>query len=162
MNFSEKTKLTLVANGGMTPLTDELINSWFARKTASNYNCFDDWNFLQNMDPKWVIPAAAVPYMNCVNYWRRFETNFTGKRFFDLKRWGMEYEHVYGNNTRTGVKNDTLRMVWNDPRRALEIPQDAIAAGMEPSQKPNQAPDGETSHAKPFTATLTLDDFRVQ
>ena len=162
MNFSEKTKLTLVANDGMTPLTDDLINSWFARNTSSNYNCFNDWNFLQNMDPKWVISEAAVPYMNCVNYWRRFETNFTGKRFFDLKRWGMEYEHVYGNNTRTGVQNDTLRMVWNDPRRALEIPQDAIAAGMEPSQKANQAPSDETSHSKPFTATLTLDDFRAK
>jgi len=162
MNFSEKMRLTLVSNNGMTQLTDALINSWFARPTNNNYNCFNDWNFLKNMDPNWNVPATAVPYMNCLNYWRRFETNFTGKRFFDLKRWGMEYEHVYGNNTRTGVQNDTLRMVWNDPRRALEIPQDAIAAGMEPSQKPYQAPSDSTSHAKPFTSTLTLNDFRVQ
>ena len=162
MNFSEKTKLTLVANGGMKPLTDAIINDWFAKKTKSNYNCFDNWDFLQNMNPAWVISEAAVPYMNCVNYWRRFETNFTGMRFFDLKRWGMEYYHVYGNNTSTGVVNDTIRMVWNDPRRALEIPQDAIAAGMEPSQKPKQAPNDSTSHAVPFTVSMTLNEFRAQ
>lgn len=165
MNYSEKTKMSYVANDGMTTMTDAHIRSWFDKDRSSertpNYNCFDNWNFLQNMDPAWVVPDSAVAYMNCVNYWRRYETNFTGKRFFDLKRWGMEYEHVYGNNTRTGVHNDTLRMVWNDPRRALEIPQDAIAAGMEPSQKANQAPDS-SSYAKPFTATLTLSELRAK
>ena len=161
MNFSEKTKNTLVANGGMKQLTDAIINDWFAQPTRSNYNCFSDWDFLQNMDPAWVISDAAVPYMNCLNYWRRFETNFTGMRFFDLKRWGMEYYHVYGNNTSTGVQNDTIRMTWNDPRRALEIPQDAIAAGMEPSQKAKQAPDS-SSMARPFNTTMTLNEFRAQ
>ena len=160
MNFSEKTKMTYVANNGMAPLTDDMIKDWFAKNTSSNYNCFDDWEFLKNMDPNWNIPEEAVPYMNCVNYWRRYETNFTGKRFFDLKRWGMEYYHVYGDNTSTGVKNDTIWMRWNDPRRALEIPQDAIAAGMEPSQKANQAPSDSTSHAKPFTASVKLDELR--
>ena len=72
----------------------------------------------------------------------------------------MEYYHVYGDNTSTGVKNDTIWMRWNDPRRALEIPQDAIAAGMEPSQKANQAPSDSTSHAKPFTASVKLDELR--
>ena len=156
MNFSEKTKTTYVANNGMTELTDALINDWFAKNTNDNYNCFDDWDFLKNMDPNWDIPEAAVPYMNCVNYWRRYETNFTGKRFFDLKRWGMEYEHVYGNNTSTGVQNDTLRMVWNDPRRALEIPQDAIAAGMEPSQPASLNIDS-VSHTKP--ASFIVDEL---
>ena len=157
MNFSEQTKTTLVANGGMTPMTDALIHSYFGVPT--NYNCFENWDFLKNMDPNWNISAEAVPYMNCVNYWRRFETNFTGKRFFDLKRWGMEYYHVYGNNTSTGVQNDTIRMTWNDPRRALEIPQDAIAAGMEPSQPTSKTTNGSTSNIKPFSATTDLSEL---
>ena len=136
MNFSEKTKTTLVANGGMTPMTDALIHSYFGVPT--NYNCFENWDFLN---------------------WRRFETNFTGKRFFDLKRWGMEYYHVYGNNTSTGVQNDTIRMTWNDPRRALEIPQDAIAAGMEPSQPTSKTTNGSTSNIKPFSATTDLSEL---
>ncbi|MCR4602093.1 MAG: RagB/SusD family nutrient uptake outer membrane protein [Prevotella sp.] len=156
MNFSEKSKETYAAQNGMLPLTDDMIKDWFAKETKDNYNCFDDWDFLKNMDPNWVISADAVPYMNCVNYWRRYETNFTGKRFFDLKRWGMEYYHVYGTNTSTGVQNDTIRMTWNDPRRALEIPQDAIAAGMEPSQPASLTTD-TTSHVKP--ASMTIDEL---
>ena len=151
MNFSEKTLATYASNDGMTPLTDELIKSWFA--TEGNYNCFANWDFLKNMDPEWQVDSVAVPYMNCVNYFRRFETNFTGKRFFDLKRWGIEYSHEWG------VNNEVLTMTWNDPRRALEIPQDAIAAGMEPSQ-PVSPPSDSTSYAKPFTAPLS--ELRAQ
>ena len=127
-NFSETNKLTYAANGNMVPLTEEVIQSWFAKETKNNYNCFNDWNFVTNMSPDYVIPAEAVPYMNCLNYWRRYETNFTGLRFFDLKRWGMEWTHIYG------IDNVEYTMTWNDPRKALEVPQDAIAAGLEPSR----------------------------
>lgn len=151
MKFSDKSWDTYVANNGMTPLTDAMINDWFAKVTKANYNCFDDWNFLQNMDPNWIIPGTAVPYMNCVNYFRRFETNYTGKRLFDLKRWGMEWDHEYG------VDNEVFHMSWNDPRKAIEIPQDAIAAGMEPSQ--SYLPKDSTSFTKP--ADICADDLRM-
>ena len=126
--FSASTKQSYAANGGMVVITEAILNSWFSRKTATNYNCFDDWNFVTNMSPDYVIPAEAGPYMNCLNYFRRYETNFTGMRFFDLKRWGMEYTHEYGLN------NVKYTLTWNDPRRALEVPQDAIASGLEPSR----------------------------
>jgi hypothetical protein len=126
LKFSPKTKGNYA--NYMNPLTHEMIMSWFAKKTASNYNCFDDWNFLTNMCPEIVLPAKGVPYMNALNYFRRYETNFTGMRFFDLKRWGMEYSHEYG------LDNEVYFMAWNDPRRALEVPQDAIASGLQPSR----------------------------
>jgi hypothetical protein len=152
MNFSDKTRDIYVANNGMTALTDEMINDWFAKNTTSNYNCFDDWEFLKRMNPDWNIPEAAVPYMNCVNYFRRYETNFTGKRLFDLKRWGMEWSHEYG------VDNEVITMTWNDPRKAIEIPQDAIAAGMEPSQPASLTTNDSTSITKP--ASFSIDDLR--
>ena len=80
------------------------------------------------MSPDYIIPDAATPLMNCLNYFRRYELNFTGMRFFDLKRWGMEYSHEYG------LDNEVYTMTWNDPRRALEVPEDAIASGLEPSR----------------------------
>lgn len=126
--FSPSAKQTYAANNGMIPLAESHINGWFARKTEANYNCFDDWNFVTNMSPDYVIPATAVPYMNCLNYLRRYETNFTGLRFFDLKRWGMEYTHEYG------LHNEKYTLTWNDVRRAIEVPQDAIASGLEPSR----------------------------
>ena len=126
--FSASTKETYERNARMTPLTVDIINDWFARKKSNNYNCFDDWNFVTNMSPDYVISADKVPYMNALNYFRRFETNFTGMRFFDLKRWGMEYSHEYG------LDNELYYMKWDDPRRALEVPEDAIASGLEPSR----------------------------
>ncbi len=126
--FSNSTKETYERNARMTPLTEEMINTWFAKKRNNNYNCFDDWNFVTNMSPDYVIDQEKVPYMNALNYFRRFETNFTGMRFFDLKRWGMEYSHEYG------LDNEVYYLKWNDPRRALEVPEDAIASGLEPSR----------------------------
>ena len=126
--FSANLSATYKANEGMSVLTMDILNSWFDRKRGNNYNCFDDWNFVTNMSPDYVIPAEATPYMNCLNYFRRYELNFTGMRFFDLKRWGMEYSHEYGLN------NELYYMAWNDPRRALEVPEDAIASGLEPSR----------------------------
>ncbi len=127
---SQKFSETALNNYGevLNPLTKEMILDWFAKDTEDNYNCFNDWNFVSNMSPDYIIPAVAVPYMNCVNYFRRFETNFSGMRFFDLKRWGMEYSHEYGLN------NEVYYMKWDDPRRALEVPEDAIASGLEPSR----------------------------
>ncbi len=126
--FSNSTKETYERNARMTPLTEDMINNWFAKKRNNNYNCFDDWNFVTNMSPDYVIDQEKVPYMNALNYFRRFETNFTGMRFFDLKRWGMEYSHEYG------LDNEVYYLKWNDPRRALEVPEDAIASGLEPSR----------------------------
>ena len=40
----------------------------------------------------------------------------------------MEYSHF------VGADNVEYKLTWNDERRAVEVPQDAIAAGMEPSR----------------------------
>ena len=145
--FTTSTKETYERNARMTPLTEDMINNWFAKKRNNNYNCFDDWNFVSNMSPDYVISEEKVPYMNALNYFRRFETNFSGLRFFDLKRWGMEYTHEYGLN------NEVYTMTWNDPRRALEVPEDAIASGLEPS-RPLTVDSTSTEHVIPASHFL--------
>ena len=64
--------------------------------------------------------------MNCLNEFRRFETMFEGLRFFDLKRWGVEWEHT------VSVNADALSA--NDARRAIEVPWEVISAGLESSR----------------------------
>lgn len=91
-------------------------------------NCFRDWNFTQNMSSSFVVPAEAVPYMNCVNDFRRYETVFDGLRFFDLKRWGMEYSHT------VGVTKNVKESKYDDAIRAIEVPWEALSAGMETSR----------------------------
>lgn len=47
------------------------------------------------------IPADVLPYWNCLNDMRRYETAWTGLRFFDLKRWGLPITHVYDADAKT-------------------------------------------------------------
>ena len=134
--------LTIFYPNGVTPLTDALIQSWYGvgneikvttgpdgKYTRKGHeNCFDSWAFAANMGIN--VPDAAIPYMNCVNDFRRYEHIWEGHRFFDLKRWGIEYSHFIG------PKNEEIRLAWDDMRRAIEVPQDAQSGGLQSSRIP--------------------------
>ena len=66
--------------------------------------------------------------MNCVNDFRRFETVYDGLRFFDLKRWGIDYTHV------VGVNKQRIENNYDDAIRAIEVPWEALSAGMDSSR----------------------------
>ena len=70
--------------------------------------------------------------MNCLNDMRRYETAWTGLRFFDLKRLGIPYTHVYGPE----AAKYELRA--HDTRLAIELPQEVLLAGLE-SSRPGQS-----------------------
>ncbi len=124
-SFHEKDKQSFVTPKYIYYLTDEMLNSNFKNTaTTKKANCFDNWDFLTtNISSDIVVSPAAVPYMNCLNDFRRFENSFEGIRFFDLKRWGMEWTHYYGLDKTPYV------MTGNDTRRALEAPWEAMANG---------------------------------
>ncbi len=115
---------------GMRPLTRDDIEKYY--KDPKKCNVLASWDFTQNMDPNFVVPKNYEYYMNCINDMRRYETAYTGHRFFDLKRWGMEWSHTYGN----AESSTTVTLAWNDPRRAIEVPQEVLAAGLESSHAP--------------------------
>lgn len=83
-------------------------------------------------------------WMNCVLHFRRLETIHDGNRFFDLKRLGIEYEHWIGKDPKEMIPERIERLTWNDPRRALQIPQEVIAAGMQANEE------GGNSEEPPF------------
>lgn len=125
--FSEDDKRTFFANGALVYLTREMLESYYS--DPSNYNCFADWDFTKDLTSELEIPANIVPYMNCVNEFRRFELNFEGMRFLDMKRWGMPIRHEYGPYLEEYVLDA------QDPRRAIEIPLDAASAGLKSSRE---------------------------
>ena len=77
----------------------------------------------QDMDPAWVITAEQMPFVHCAIHFRRIEGLHDGLRWHDLKRYGIEIEHVQG-------KDAPRKLVWNDDRRAIQLPQEVIVAGM--------------------------------
>ena len=123
--FSEEDKKNYLSTGYIKYMTDAILQSNF-RNTGKNKkaNCLDDWNFItENISSDIVITDEAVPYMNCLNDFRRFEHSFEGMRFFDLKRWGMPWTHYYG------LDKVAYEMAGNDIRRAIEAPWEALANG---------------------------------
>lgn len=55
---------------------------------------------------------------------RRLETWWQGLRFLDIKRYGIEFSHNL-------VDMDPLAFTAGDLRGALQLPADAIVAGLE-------------------------------
>lgn len=62
--------------------------------------------------------------VQCILHVRRLLTVHEGLRWFDIKRYGIEVTH-----NRDGMANDVLTV--DDPRRAIQLPQEVIAAGLE-------------------------------
>jgi len=164
--FSEANMRTFRDSYGMRDITVDDINSYFTPKitadgdTTLNYNCFANWNNtpgkINAAGMGLSIPDAAVPYMNCLNEFRRIESCWDGWRFWDLKRWGIEWSHSYWDNELSGTdKTVTTHMAWDDVRRALEIPQSSIEAGLEPSRPIMGAPSDQSSiQTAPMDSTL--------
>ena len=62
--------------------------------------------------------------IHCVLQMRRIETIHDGSRWMDIKRYGIEITH-----NRDGM--DPIVLTKDDPRRAFQLPQDVIEAGLE-------------------------------
>ena len=77
----------------------------------------------QDMAADWVITPEQMPFVHCALHFRRIEGLHDGIRWHDLKRYGIEIEHVQG-------KDPARKLVWNDDRRAIQLPQEVIVAGM--------------------------------
>ena len=80
------------------------------------------------------VTDANLGVLQCVQHFRRIVTVHNGMRFFDIKRLGLEITHVIGKDSRT----ETLTML--DPRKALQIPNEVISAGLEPNDRIKQTP----------------------
>lgn len=75
-----------------------------------------------------ITPGEQENFIHAILHMRRILTMHEGLRWFDVKRYGIEiYRRTVYNNEITV----TDKMPANDHRRAIQIPQDVINAGME-------------------------------
>ena len=101
-------------------LTPEIISKFYTEKAGTK---FAPELHNQDMAADWVISAEQMPFVHCALHFRRIEGLHDGLRWHDLKRYGIEIEHVQG-------KDAPRKLVWNDDRRAIQLPQEVIVAGM--------------------------------
>lgn len=84
----------------------------------------------EDMVPGWAITPEQLPVIYACLHMRRIETFHDGLRFQDLKRYGIEITHKQGTDPED-------KLVWNDERRAIQLPQEVILSGMTPNPRPN-------------------------
>lgn len=113
-----------VGNFKYTELTDSLIRSFYKPSNTLFVKTFNT----EKLSPHFVVPADIKPIIDCVLHFRRIETIYDGLRWFDIKRYGIEIEHAIG-------KTEVKTLKWNDLRRAIQIPDEVISAGLSPNKR---------------------------
>ena len=106
-------------------LTPEIISKFYTEKAGTK---FAPVLHNQDMAAEWVITPEQLPFVHCALHFRRIETLHDGLRWHDLKRYGIEIEHVQG-------KDPARILVWNDDRRAIQLPQEIIKQGLTPNPR---------------------------
>lgn len=107
-----------------TDLTDASIRSFY----KATKPIFSKTFHTTEMSPDFVVSDYQKPLIDCVLHFRRLETIFDGMRWFDVKRYGIEITRKIG-------AEQTETLTWDDPRRAIQIPAEVIAAGLTPNYR---------------------------
>lgn len=79
----------------------------------------------------WKVTPDRLPYLQCVQHFRRMELVHTGMRWLDIKRFGLEIKHT----VRRGDDTYTYTLKMLDPRYAIQIPYQTIVAGFDPNKR---------------------------
>lgn len=106
-------------------LTLSRINTYYT--VARKYFVFEFNN--EKMSSDFIVTSEEKPLVDCVLHFRRIERIFEGDRWFDIKRYGIELEHIYGENATKST------LTYDDKRRAIQIPSDVIGAGLTPNSR---------------------------
>ncbi len=81
-----------------------------------------------------IEPTIEEPLLQCILHLRRIITIHEGLRWQDIKRYGIEiYRRQIDSNGSLMTVTDKLPAT--DPRRAIQLPQDVISAGMTPNPR---------------------------
>jgi len=91
----------------------------------------------KHLNPDFTIGAEGSEQeclLQCVLQLRRIETLFTGIRWWDVKRYGIEIPRRIINLSRE-VESVTDWLKKDDQRRAIQLPQKVLDAGMEPNPR---------------------------
>ena len=131
---------TVVAQLGNFTLTPDMVTDFMA---SMDY-AYDDEDHMasslkKHLHPKFAIEAEGSLQESMIQLIlavRRYETLLEGKRWFDIKRWGIEIPRrtMTAGGAPASV-TDWLKV--DDPRRAIQIPQKVREAGYEPNPRPD-------------------------
>lgn len=113
------------------PMTEDVINSFY---NGLNYSTPTDATVKKELHPEFAIAQGTQENMiHAILHARRITTLYEGLRWLDIKRFGIT---VYRRFIRDdGGIDVTDKMEPNDLRRAIQLPSDAISAGIQPNPR---------------------------
>ncbi len=96
----------------------------------------------KKLNPDFKIESGTQENMiHAVLSLKRLQFLHTGLRWFDVKRYGIEITRrvapAVNNGTMTFTVTDNTLSI-RDPRRAIQLPQDVISAGLTPNPRSNE------------------------
>lgn len=112
---------------GLTLTKEQLVKYYASLRYMPLYpKSENDRAIKKQLHPEgFTIPDSDTENLiQCILHLRRVITVHEGLRWNDIKRYGIEISH-----NRDGKADDALLV--NDPRRAVQLPQEVIAAGLE-------------------------------
>ena len=116
-------------------LTEESVMAW-AEKTPY-YNVDDLDNLVltpkKALNPAFPIDAEQEAMVHVLLSLRRHETLHCGLRWFDVKRFGIEIYRRTLTSNNLGILSIDDKLVVRDPRRAKQLPNEVLSAGLEPN-----------------------------
>ena len=144
---------SVVADGRMTNWSKEAVVDFYTR-AATGYEQYVDSTHLGKeynekiffgiARPIYIdkvcpsshpLTAEMMPFMQCIQHFRRIEFIHNGMRWFDIKRLGLSVKHVIGKDARVEILNPHISTGSLDKRLAFQIPNEIIAAGITPSDR---------------------------
>lgn len=88
----------------------------------------------KSLNPKFTIESGTQEnLLHCALQYRRLLTLHEGLRWFDIRRYGIEVPRTQLQSSGGRIVKDKLTV--NDLRRTLQIPDDAIKAGITPNPR---------------------------
>ncbi|MCK0204518.1 RagB/SusD family nutrient uptake outer membrane protein [Ornithobacterium rhinotracheale] len=110
-------------------ITKESINEFY---NGINYYTDDAPTQKKHLNPKFELENGMQENMiHAVLQCRRVLTLYHGMRWFDIKRYGIEITRRVLGNDGTSLVEVKDRLLKDDPRRAIQLPENVIKAGLE-------------------------------
>ena len=134
-------------NTGLQELTHALIKKFYSSTgEGRKYGIMKDIH-IDEVCPsdKYKLTEEMIPYMQCIQHYRRIETIHNGMRWFDIKRLGLSFTHKIG-------KSRVERLYTMDPRYAIQIPSEVISAGFDVN--PRYVPEAATEMVIPSSSYI--------
>lgn len=114
-------------------LSIENIRKFYVDKDPG-YGIAKTINIDQICPSNWSVSSPdEIAMLQCIQHFRRIEMIHTGMRWFDIKRFGLEFDRKIG-------KDGFDHLGIFDERKAIQIPAEIAAAGMQKNPRPGDDP----------------------